>query len=120
MIEGTSRNIQNEMGIPEVLQNSYETPYILRDSDDVIKVVYKDKEYGNGELTISSKENVCNDKRYSSIENIKTSKGDAVIKISENGKEKYADWKYDNKYYLLQTEGNVDNENIIYIIESCK
>ncbi|HCW53540.1 MAG TPA: hypothetical protein DG753_07365 [Clostridium sp.] len=111
-------NVENNFIIPKALKNNYEITDT--DSSDLIKVVYKNKEYGDGELIISSKEIVDNDKNFSSVEDVKTSEGSAVIKISEDGKEKYADWKYENKYYSLHTKENVDDEKIIYIIESCR
>ena len=113
-------DIENDFKIPKALKNDCEIKETLIDSNDSIKVVYKDKEYGDGELIISSKEIADNNKNFSSVENIKTSEGNAVIKISEDGKEKYADWKYENKYYSLYTKGNVDDNKIIYIIESCR
>lgn len=117
---GIPENIENNFKIPEALKEDCEITYSLAVSDDELEVGYKGKEYGEGKLIISSKENTNNDKNYSSVEDVKTSKGNAVIKVSENGKEKYADWKYENKYYSLNTEANVNNEKIIYIIESCK
>lgn len=115
-------NIQDDFKIPEALSNDneYEISYILLVSDDVVEVGYKDKECGNGKLTISSKKNNNEDKSYSSSETVKTVNGDAVLKVSKDGKEKYADWKFDDKYYSLYAEVSTDSEEIISIIESCR
>ena len=115
-------NIQDDFKIPEALSNDneYEISYTLLISYDVMEVGYKDKECGNGTLTISSKKNNNEDKSYSSSETVKTSNGDAVLKVSKDGKEKYADWKFDDKYYSLHSEGITDSEEIISIIESCR
>lgn len=115
-------NIQDDFKIPEALSNDseYEISYILLVSADVMEVGYKDKECGNGTLTISSKKNNNEDKNYISSETVKTSNGDAVLKVSKDGKEKYADWKFDDKYYSLHAEEITDSEEIISIIESCR
>lgn len=117
--EETLKSGKSNLKIPEFLEKNYEIAYSSVVSENEIRLGYKDKEYGSGEITISSKEIDNNKKKYRSIEDVKTSKGIAVIKVSENGNEKYADWKYNNIYYSLCTNENIDNGKIIHIIESC-
>ena len=39
---------------------------------------------------------------------------------NNNSNTKHAEWKYNNKFYSLDSNSDSDNEEIIEIIESCK
>ncbi|MDO5516341.1 MAG: hypothetical protein Q4F66_02230 [Clostridium sp.] len=116
-------NMQEEFEIPEALKNDAEITYTLLVSDATMEVGYKGEGdgIGDGILRISSHEmdeSEIND--YPNVETIKTSNCEAVIMSNEEKTKKYAEWKLNNKFYSLNTDGDSSDEEIITIIESCR
>lgn len=113
--------MKEKFEIPNAIETNGEVIYTLLVSEDVMEVGYKNESNHEGVLKISSHKLESTDsKKYDKTEVLSTCNGNALLMSNNNNNTKHAEWKYNNKFYSLDSNSDSDNEEIIEIIESCK
>lgn len=113
--------MKEEFDIPNAIEENGEVIYTLLVSEDVMEVGYKNKSNHERVLRISShKLESVDSKEYDKTEILNTCNGNALLMSDGNSNREHVEWNYNNKFYSLDSNSHLDNDEIIELIESCK